>query len=85
MGEIFAVGIYAYAVMSNHLHVVLAVEPEAAAHWSDDQVAERWLRLFPVRDAERYEARRLALLATICRYRERLTDLSWFMKWIFRS
>ena len=34
LGEIFAVGIYAYAVMSNHLHVVLAVEPEAAAHWS---------------------------------------------------
>jgi len=32
---------------------------------SDDQVAERWLRLFPVRDAERYEARRAALLATI--------------------
>ena len=80
LGEIFAVGIYAYAVMSNHLHVVLAVEPEAAAHWSDDQVAERWLRLFPVRDAERYEARRSTLLATIDRYRERLTDLSWFMK-----
>ena len=80
LGEIFAVGIYAYAVMSNHLHVVLAVEPEAAAHWSDDQVAQRWLRLFPVRDAERYEARRSALLATIDRYRERLTDLSWFMK-----
>jgi REP element-mobilizing transposase RayT len=80
LGEIFAVGIYAYAVMSNHLHVVLAVEPEAAAHWSDDQVAERWLRLFPVRDAVRYEARRSALMSTIDRYRERLTDLSWFMK-----
>ena len=80
LGEIFAVGIYAYAVMSNHLHVVLAIEPEAAAHWSDDQVAERWLRLFPVRDAERYEARRSALLASIGQYRERLTDLSWFMK-----
>lgn len=69
MGEIFAVGIYAYAVMSNHLHVVLAVEPEAAAQWSDDQVAERWLRLFPVRGAEHYEARRSALLATIGQYR----------------
>jgi REP element-mobilizing transposase RayT len=80
LGGIFAVGIYAYAVMSNHLHVVLSVEPEAAARWSDIEVAERWLRLFPQRDAERYQARRSALLGTIDRYRERLTDLSWFMK-----
>lgn len=43
-------------------------------------MAERWLRLFPVRDAERCEARREALLATIGQYRERLTDLPWFMK-----
>lgn len=80
LGEIFAVGIYAYAVMSNHLHVVLAVEPQAAAQWTDEEVADRWLRLFPMRETERQEARRLTLLASIARYRERLSDLSWFMK-----
>jgi hypothetical protein len=46
----FAVGVYAYAVMSNHLHVVLYADPGAALSWSADEVAERWMRLFPVRD-----------------------------------
>lgn len=80
LGEIFAVGVYAYAVMSNHLHVVLAVEPQAAAQWTNGEVAERWLRLFPVREADRQEARRFTLLASISVYRDRLSDLSWFMK-----
>ena len=46
LGEIFAVAVYAYAVMSNHLHVVLSVEPELARGWTDDEVADRWGRLF---------------------------------------
>ena len=41
LGGIFAVGIYGFAVMSNHLHVVLAVEPDVATHWPDDEV-EAW-------------------------------------------
>ena len=80
LGSIFAVGIYAYAVMSNHLHVVVSVEPDAAAEWNDEEVAERWLRLYPVRDEERYEARKATLLSSISIYRKRLSDLSWFMK-----
>ena len=53
LGEIFAVAVYAYAVMSNHLHVVLSVEPELARAWTDDDVADRWGRLFPLSDPER--------------------------------
>ncbi|MBK8124669.1 MAG: hypothetical protein IPK54_14100 [Dokdonella sp.] len=33
LGEIFAVGIHAYAVMSNHVHVVLRIDPPTAAAW----------------------------------------------------
>ena len=45
--DIFAVGIYAYAVMSNHVHVVLRIDPEAATAWSPEVVASRGVRLFP--------------------------------------
>ena len=42
LGEIFAVGIHTYAVMSNHLHIVLRVAPR-----SDEELALRWLALYP--------------------------------------
>jgi hypothetical protein len=44
LAEIFAVGVYAYAVMSNHVHVVLRIDPTAAATWTDEEVAMRWVR-----------------------------------------
>lgn len=44
--ECFAVGFYAYAVMSNHVHVMLHVDSQVAQTWSDKEVAERWVRLF---------------------------------------
>jgi hypothetical protein len=49
LDETFATSLYAYAVMSNHVHVVLHVDPAATAAWSAEDVAERWTRLFPVR------------------------------------
>lgn len=81
----FAVGVHAYAVMSNHLHVVLQFVPEIATGWSDDEVAERWARLFPPReDADEPRlAKQRALLANperLARCRGRLADLSWFMR-----
>jgi len=33
--------------MSNHLHVVVQVIPEASASWNADEVAKRWTRLYP--------------------------------------
>ena len=34
LAEIFAVAVWGYAVVSNHLHVVVQVVPQAAAAWS---------------------------------------------------
>ena len=34
LGAVFALGVYAYAVMSNHLHVVVKLDPVAAWSWS---------------------------------------------------
>jgi putative transposase len=43
LADLFAVSVPAYAVMSNHLHVVVQVDPRAAAAWDDREVAERWV------------------------------------------
>ena len=47
LGEIFAVGIHANAVMSNHVHLVLSIVARGAYDWSDEEVARRWLMLYP--------------------------------------
>lgn len=86
--EIFAVGVYAYAVMSNHVHVVLRIDPTVAMRWTDEGVAVRWVRLFPVmvdgvRDEAACRIKAQNLLGSADRIalcRQRLGSLSWFMK-----
>jgi len=82
IGEIFAVSIWGFAVMSNHLHVVVQTLPEIASAWSDLEVAERWVQLFPRPDQA--PVVRAAILAghadRITMLRGRLADLSWFMR-----
>ena len=88
LGGVFAVGVYAYAVMSNHLHVVIRLDPAMAWSWSAEEVASRWTAVFPLRvDGEVDEqatARRAEAIAgdpeRTARYRERLASLSWFMR-----
>jgi REP element-mobilizing transposase RayT len=45
LSSVFAIGICAYAVMSNHVHWVLCVDKDKAMSWSDKQVVGRWHRL----------------------------------------
>ena len=42
LGEVFAIDICAYAVMSNHTHMVLHVDVEQANLWTMDEVITRW-------------------------------------------
>ena len=74
LAEIFAIGLAAYAVMSNHYHVVVRIEANRAKLWSNSEVLDRWGRVFSVQGSESED--RIAL------YRERLTSLSWFMRCI---
>lgn len=85
VGECFSVAIYAYAVMSNHLHLVLHVDPVATRSWSDNEVAQRWVRLFPPRiDSDQARSfKQIRLIANPLRLalcRARLGCLSWLMK-----
>src|SRR6186997_1415130 len=43
----FAIDVNDYAVMGNHLHVMLRNRPDIVATWSDEEVARRWLMVFP--------------------------------------
>ena len=52
LGDIFATGIYAFAVMSNPVHVVLHMHPITANAWSSEEVTRRWVRLFPASTPE---------------------------------
>ncbi|MBL8298453.1 MAG: hypothetical protein JNN30_08915 [Rhodanobacteraceae bacterium] len=85
VGQCFAVAIHAYAVMSNHLHLVLEVDPLAPAHWCDEDVARRWVRLFPPREATAlaFEMKCQSVINDPTRLgviRQRLGSLSWLMK-----
>ena len=89
LASVFAVDVAAYAVMSNHYHLVLRVDADRADAWSDNEVLERWTQLFTGPDlVRRYRQdptvfdrpmqARIALY--VQEYRQRLQDISWFMR-----
>ena len=83
LADIFATGIYAFAVMSNHVHVVLHMHPATANAWSNDEVASRWVRLYPASSPELCAQKAANIVENpelIASYRIRLTDVSWLMK-----
>nr|WP_246587794.1 transposase [Alteromonas lipotrueiana] len=89
LARIFAIDLCAYAIMSNHTHLVLRINTAKAQALSHDQVLRRWHRLHQgTLLTRRYQNDRAALsaeekstvLATIDVYRERLQSISWFMR-----
>jgi hypothetical protein len=87
LSSIFAIDACAYAVMSNHYHLVLHVDRNRAQGWSDPDVIERWSQLFaipsPVQrwmDGEASETEVEMARILVARWRQRLIDISWFMR-----
>lgn len=85
LAECFAISVHAYAIMSNHLHLVLQIDPQTTAGWSDDEVAARWVRIFPPRESRESAvadkcARLIADPIRLRIIRGRLADLSWLMR-----
>jgi REP element-mobilizing transposase RayT len=88
LADIFAVAVGGFSVLDNHLHLLIRIDPDVAAGWSDEEVVRRWARLFPPRDRSRqpvavsqeWVQSRLTDHAWITMTRERLQSLSWFMK-----
>jgi hypothetical protein len=88
LSEVFAVGVGGFSVMDNHLHLLLRLDPNVAQGWSDEDVVRRWGRLFPPRNKSRkplpvsdaWVQEQLNDVAGVALLRERLQDISWFMK-----
>jgi REP element-mobilizing transposase RayT len=88
LSDAFAIDIVAYAVMSNHYHVVLHINREMAQQWSNTEVIEHWHCLFKGSLlSQRYvsgetlsQAERDALTEQVNTWRERLMSISWFMR-----
>ena len=90
LSQVFAIEVCAYAVMSNHYHVVLFVDEAKAKQWHISEVLERWHRLHKgtllTQQYCRGETLAKPLLdivkATAEVYRKRLMKISWFMGYI---
>ncbi len=88
MASVFGIDCLTYAILSNHLHVVLRSRPDIVATWSDKQVALRWLQLYPGNESMNSSGIRRpamsmpwrAILKRIAEVRTRLSDISWFMR-----
>lgn len=88
LASVFGMDVLTYAIMSNHLHVILRNRPDVVARWSDQEVALRWLKVFPGQRLEEQLAEptdvAVQTLAgnaeAIAKVRQRLSDISWFMR-----
>jgi hypothetical protein len=88
LASVFGIDVLSYAILSNHMHLILRNRPDVVASWSDEDVAIRWLRVFPGRRLEEHlgeptkndvemlvrDQERLTVI------RARLSDISWFMR-----
>ncbi len=88
LASVFAIDICAYAVMSNHLHLVLRVDDELVRHWSDRDVVTQWQKLFKgdslnhdfVKGETLESYQQIIINKRVKEYRLRLMDISWFMR-----
>ncbi len=88
LSRIFCIDICAYAVMSNHYHIVVHINQARAVDLTNADVIDRWTQLHsqPV-IIQRFlsnqlssEAELIAAKEILAQWRERLFSLSWFMR-----
>jgi len=86
--SVFAVEVCAYAVMSNHVHIVLKLCPSEAEQYYDMDIIQRWGCLYKgpmvfqkaAAGSVLSSVEQTLLSGLLQTYRQRLGSLSWFMK-----
>jgi REP element-mobilizing transposase RayT len=90
--ELMAIDVFAYSILFNHFHMLLAIRPDIVAMWSDDEVADRYIRICPCKWKRRDKgidpdgpptdeeiANLISNPKKLATARMRLSNLSWFM------
>lgn len=87
LADIFSIDLCAYAIMSNHYHLVLRVDRQRMARWNHAEIVTRWTQLFSMppliqrwQDGRASAAERVIAEQLIERWRLRLIDISWYMR-----
>ena len=88
LSSLFAIDVCAYAVMSNHYHLVLKVCPGQLDDLSEDEILDRWCALFKgplliqnYRSGEDLNPIERAAVSDIVNvWRAKLSSISWFMR-----
>jgi len=88
LSSLFAIDICAYAVMTNHYHLVLKACPDQLEGLSDDDIMDRWCALFKgplliqnYRNGDALNAfERQAVSDIVNVWRSKLASISWFMR-----
>jgi REP element-mobilizing transposase RayT len=88
LSSLFAIDVCAYAVMSNHYHLVLKLCPGQLDNQSDEQIMDRWCALFKgplliqrYRSGEALSTPERATVGDIVNvWRDKLASISWFMR-----
>jgi hypothetical protein len=88
LASIFAFDHLNFAILGNHLHVLIRNRPDIRDAWTDEDVVRRWVQIFPIR-GKQGKASELTpeVLADLLQDRKwlderrrRLGDISWFMR-----
>ncbi len=88
LAEAFSIDICAYAIMSNHYHIVLHINKAKNDAWSDQEVIGHWHQLFKgsylsqeyANGKPLLKAQLKALKRETKEWRKRLMSISWFMR-----
>jgi len=88
--EIFAISVGGFAVLDNHLHMLVRLDPDGGDSWSAEEIARRWAKLFPPRNpgkdgkprgvTKEWIDEQIKKPGWVPKMSERLKSLSWFMK-----
>ena len=88
LGKVFAIDICAFAIQHNHTHIVLYVDENTAKSWTVEEVLNHWHQLYrgtlftrQFMNGEMLSKEIInCVIETAEVYRERLMDISWFMR-----